>query len=144
MIEHETPWLRFNLFETRYAIPLSSVAEVTEASIPRMIPLVPLELGGVVNVRGEPLPVVDGGMLLESSSRGPYRQILVLENEGDRIGVLVGQVSGLERGLSTRSVDEADEPDESVRWVIQDRERTGLVDADNIFSRAKELLRARP
>ena len=42
-----TPWLRFEVSEQAYAIPLASVVEVTGAARPHLIPRIPLEIGGV-------------------------------------------------------------------------------------------------
>ena len=120
-----TPWLRFEVSEQAYAIPLASVVEVTGAARPHLIPRIPLEIGGVLNVRGEPLPAVDGGTLLTG---------------GLRIGVLVGQVRRIERELAAEppSADAADV--ELVRWVIQDDTALGLVDPEGLIERATMLL----
>ncbi len=56
-----TSWLQFDLGERCYAIPLDAVAEVMPAQQPRLIPLVPPSVGGVLNIRGEPLVVMNGG-----------------------------------------------------------------------------------
>ena len=56
-----TSWLQFDLGERSYAIPLDAVAEVMWAQRPRLIPLVPPDVGGVLNIRGEPLVVMNGG-----------------------------------------------------------------------------------
>jgi len=143
MNEMASPWLRFNIGESDYAIPLHAVAEVTAGTAPRLIPLVPITLAGIVNVRGEPLPVVDGGALLGNPSPGPYREVLVLENETARIGILVGHVAGLEKDLSDRPVQgDSEENDSYVHWVIDGREKLGLIDPEALLERAKELLMA--
>ena len=56
-----TSWLQFDLGERSFAIPLDAVAEVMWAQQPRLIPLVPPNVGGVLNIRGEPLVVMNGG-----------------------------------------------------------------------------------
>ncbi len=55
-----TSWLQFDLGERSYAIPLDAVAEVMWAQQPRLIPLVSPSIGGVLNIRGEPLVVMNG------------------------------------------------------------------------------------
>ena len=67
---------------------------------PHLIPRVALELGGVVNVRGEPLPAVDGGALLTGRSALRHRHMLVLERGSLRLGVLVGAVQRIESALA--------------------------------------------
>ena len=141
MTELETPWLRFHMAESRYAIPLNAVAEVTTASAPRIIPQVPIEVGGILNIRGEPLPVVDGGVLLAESPTCAHRQVLVLESGQARVGVLVGYVTDLDRGLGFRPIADEDTSDDSlVRWVRDGQNRIGLVDPEALFDRASKLL----
>src|SRR5258706_14381045 len=93
-------WLRFEIAEQAYALPLGAVLEVMAAPRPHLIPRVALELGGVVNMRGEPLPAVDGGALLTGRSALGYRHMLMLERGNLRLGVLVGGVQRTERALS--------------------------------------------
>jgi chemotaxis signal transduction protein len=143
MNEVASPWLRFNIGESDYAIPLHAVVEVMPGTAPRLIPLVPIALAGIVNVRGEPLPVVDGGALLGNPSPDPYRKVLVLQNETARIGVLVGHVASIEKDLSDRPVQgDCEENDLYVRWVIDGREKLGLIDPEALLERAKDLLTA--
>lgn len=135
-----TPWLRFEVSQQAYAIPLASVVEVTGAARPHLIPRIPLEIGGVLNVRGEPLPAVDGGTVLTGSKSTRHRHVLVLERGELRIGVLVGQVRRIERELAAEppTGDAADL--ELVRWVIQDETALGLVDPEGLIERATMLL----
>lgn len=135
-----TPWLRFEISGQAYAIPLAAVAEVTGAQRLHLIPRIPLEIGGVLNVRGEPLPAVDGGALLTGSRAERHRYVLVLERAGLRIGVLVGQVRRIERELAV-ALDEPGEPSGAlVEWVNQDDSALGLVDPEGLIERATLLL----
>ena len=86
-------WMWFYIGEQPYAIPLDSVAEVTMAAKPRLIPLVPMEVGGVLNVRGEPLPSIDGAALFGSEPDGTRHHVLVLQQGRVRVGILVSEVS---------------------------------------------------
>ncbi|MBW2280633.1 MAG: CheW domain-containing protein [Deltaproteobacteria bacterium] len=140
-------WLRFRLQDTQYAIPLEAVAEVTAPKRPNLIPLVPLDVGGILNVRGEPLPAVDGCALVGASSGGATapRPALILEDGKIRVGVLVDSVSRIERGLAESGPDEMfeDEPAPKlafVEWVRIGGERVGLVDAQGWLGLAIELL----
>lgn len=135
-----TPWLRFDVKDQAYAIPLASVVEVTGAQRLHLIPRIPLAIGGVMNVRGEPLPAVDGGTLLTGSNAGTHRQVLVLERGALRIGVLVGQVRRIERELATTLPTDGNEPDALVQWVNQDDAALGLVDPEGLIERATMLL----
>jgi chemotaxis signal transduction protein len=135
-----TPWLRFEISGQAYAIPLAAVVEVTGAQPLHLIPRIPLEIAGVLNVRGEPLPAVDGGALLTGSPAERHRYVLVLERAGLRIGVLVGQVRRIERELAL-TLDEPVEPSGAlVEWVNQDDKALGLVDPEGLIERATLLL----
>ena len=135
------PWLRFKIGDSACAIPLHAVAEVTSAGSPRLIPLVPLRVGGILNVRGEPLPVVNGGVVLRDQPSDVHRHVLVLEHGLARIGILVGHVSRIERSMpSTPADDDAETSCAHVRWVNDGDERLGLVDPEALFQRATELL----
>lgn len=136
------PWLRFEVSGQAYAIPLASVVEVTGAQRPHLIPRIPLEIGGVLNVRGEPLPAVDGGALLTGSPTRNHRHVLVLERGELRIGVLVGQVRRIEREVPVRLAEPGEIESELVEWVNQDDSALGLVDPEGLIERATLLLTA--
>ncbi len=125
-----TSWLQFNLGERSYAIPLDAVAEVIWAQQPRLIPLVPPNVGGVLNIRGEPLVVMNGGAVFgldasaakaaraakaeglsdggrRATARAPgpagglqYRHVLLLVRGDSKIGLRVGHVSRIDRDLA--------------------------------------------
>ncbi|MCP4003515.1 MAG: chemotaxis protein CheW [bacterium] len=137
-------WLRFEIDEARFALPLESIAEVSRASRPRLIPRVPLEVGGVLNFRGEPLPAIDGGVLLLGRPAAKHHHLLVMQQDGLRIGVLVGHVAKIERSLrSLRAADGIPDPELELDFVEQvgnGSEALGLVQPESLVERAKELL----
>jgi chemotaxis signal transduction protein len=137
-----TPWLCFEVSGQDYAIPLASVVEVTGAQRLHLIPRIPLEIGGVLNVRGEPLPAVDGGALLTGSKATRHRHVLVLERGSLRIGVLVGQVRRIERELPPQTGESKPSGTSValVQWVEQDGAALGLVDPEGLIERATMLL----
>ncbi len=143
----ETPrqWLCFGLAQLDYAIPLDSVSEVTAARVPNFVPFVPLEVGGILNVRGEPLPAVDGHALVGAPGGAGPRHALVLEEGAIRIGLLVDSVSRIERDLRDAGPDEnldgaRPAEREGVEWVMHEGQRVGLVDANEWLGLAMALL----
>ena len=134
------PWLRFEIAEQAYALPLGAVLEVMAAPRPHLIPRVALELGGVVNMRGEPLPAVDGGALLTGRSAHSHRHMLVLERGNLRLGVLVGGVQRIERALALVESGDLPRSDELVEWVTEGERSLGLVDPDGLIERGVLLL----
>lgn len=82
---------------SRYAVPMSTVAEVVPVPVMTRVPGCPTWLSGVVNWRGRVLPVVDPRSLLgadllplPSSAR-----LLVLSVEGIEAALIAEAVSGL-------------------------------------------------
>jgi chemotaxis signal transduction protein len=136
----DSPWLRFEVADQGYALPLGAVVEVTPAPRPHLIPRVPLELGGVVNMRGEPLPAVDGGALLTGISALRHRHMLVLERGSLRLGVLVGGVQRIERALALLEAGEVTRSGELVEWVQEGDRALGLVDPEGLIERGVLLL----
>lgn len=138
------PRLLFSVGETGYLLPLDAVAEVTPAGAPRLVPGVPLGLGGILNVRGEPIPVVDGGAALAGRRCPPYRHAILMAVEGDRLGVLVSAVSRIERASPVpREVTTwpAGTPP-FVTWVALGEREVGMVEVAGFLERVRELLGA--
>ena len=141
------PTLVFRTAGVTYGIPLEAVAEVTEGGIPSLIPLVPREVGGVLNVRGEPLPVLDAGVWLAGEPARASRHVVVLAKGNQRIGMLVEHVAGIESRLEplpsahTETVEVGPVP---VRWSTGNGGSVGVVDSELLFARAAELLTTRP
>jgi len=136
----DEPWLRFEVAEQGYAVPLGAVVEVMAAPRPHLIPRVPLEVAGVVNMRGEPLPAVDGGALLTGRPALRHRHMLVLERGPLRLGVLTGGVQRIERELALFAGHELVRGGELVEWVNEADKALGLVDPEGLIERGVLLL----
>jgi purine-binding chemotaxis protein CheW len=79
----------------RYAVELRWVREVVTLGFVTAVPTAPAALGGVVNLHGTILPVLDVGALLDLPAGPPARQgdgALVLEAEGTLCALRVDQV----------------------------------------------------
>ncbi len=138
----ETGWLRFEVAERAYALPLAAIAEVTRASRLHLIPRVPLDVAGIVNFRGEPLPAIDGGAALLGRPLRDHRHLVVLQRDALRLGLLVKQVARIDRELRTsRKAEENEVPElPFVEWVSEGDVALGLVQPEGLIDRAKELL----
>jgi purine-binding chemotaxis protein CheW len=89
-------FLVFRLDENEFALPIGAVDEV--ARVPEQItrlPKAPKFLEGVVNLRGEVLPVVDQRRRFEMppTTAGANRRLLVVRSERHRAGLIVDSVS---------------------------------------------------
>ncbi len=140
-------WLRFEVGGRAYAIPLDAVTEVTRAAQPRMIPGVPLTLCGVVNVRGEPLPVVDAAVLFGAEppsqpEANETQHALLLERGSLRLALQVRKVWRIEHELP-RTVAQSESGDAGpafVHWVGGAADALGLVDPNGLLEHATALL----
>ncbi len=137
------PSLRFRVGLREYLIPLHAVAEVTPGARPRLIPTVPLLIGGVINVRGETVPVLDGATVLQAPTDEEYRHALLLRGEGQRLGMLVTSVSRIERRRPTPPSD-AEDQTFGVPFVRRGHLRegdVGMIDVPGLMARLHEILR---
>jgi len=125
-----------------FALPLSAVAEVANASTPYLIPQVPRALGGVLNFRGEPLPALDAAALLSVEPGGGRRHLVVLGEARLRLGLLVSEVVRIERDLdgAVELGDAEARPPEFARWVRCGGEPLGLIAPEELLERARKLL----
>lgn len=85
----------FAIGAARYAVELRWVREVVTLGFVTAVPTAPPALGGVCNLHGTILPVLDVAALLELPAGPPARQgdgALVLEAEGMICGLRVDQV----------------------------------------------------
>jgi purine-binding chemotaxis protein CheW len=92
----ERQFLVFRLGDDEFGLPIEAVDEV--ARVPEQItrlPKAPKFLEGVVNLRGEVLPVVDQRRRFDMPAleRGEGRRLIVVRTEQHRAGVIVDSVS---------------------------------------------------
>jgi purine-binding chemotaxis protein CheW len=89
----------FNLDQHEFAVPIEQVWRVESLAdqTPTRVPRAPAFLEGVVNVRGQVVPMVDLKKRLgfPTSSRPPKSRLLVVEMEGQRVGLIVDGVSDI-------------------------------------------------
>jgi chemotaxis signal transduction protein len=145
----ERSWLCFRVASSEYAVPLDDVAEVGAGRVRYLIPTLSLEVAGIVNLRGEPLPALDGGMLLVGVPCRADRHMLVVERGEQRIGLFVDGVLRIVRDLERDLVAEPAKSDET-RYAAGSscyRARTTLagktirlVDAAVLLERAAALM----
>jgi purine-binding chemotaxis protein CheW len=94
----------FAIGAARYAVELRWVREVVTLGFVTAVPSAPPALGGVCNLHGTILPVLDVASLLDQPSGPPPRQgdgALVLEAEGVVCGLRVDQVDHVASLLET-------------------------------------------
>ena len=122
----------FSLGAIRYAIELRWVREVVSLGFVTSVPTAPPVLGGVCNLHGAILPVLDVGALTEATAGPQPRQ-------GD--GALVLEVDGLVCALRVDQVDHVASLHETEGAVFDTSGRPlTLLDPQRLVRRALELV----
>jgi purine-binding chemotaxis protein CheW len=146
----ELIFLVFRLGNDEFALPIDAVVEV--AQVPSQItrvPKTPKFLEGVVNLRGEVLPVVDQRRRFDmpKHDKDEARRLVVVKTERHRAGIIVDSVSDVLRTPGENVAPPPDLTDEKtarlVRGVIN-LEKAGrivlLLDPAELLTRAEQGL----
>ena len=78
--------------EGLYGVPITHILEIVGKARPQPVPLAPGFIGGMVHYRGDVLTTVSLRYLLGLPPRDGPQDILVLENSGGSLGLLVDSV----------------------------------------------------
>jgi len=145
----ESIFLVFRLGEDEFGLPIDAVAEV--ARVPEQItrlPRTPKFLEGVVNLRGDVLPVIDQRRRFDMSpcQNGDRRRLIVVKTGRHRAGVIVDSVEDVLRS-SASAVEPApeltDDTSRLVRGVINlpaSNRIVLLLDPTELLTRAERRL----
>ncbi|MFZ5813765.1 MAG: chemotaxis protein CheW [Bacillota bacterium] len=84
----------FAVGHQEYAVPITVVKEVQAWTMPTPVPEAPPIVEGVIDLRGEIIPVVDLGRRFRTTRRnqGADARIMVMEFEGRHAGWIVDEV----------------------------------------------------
>lgn len=92
----ETRFVLFRLESSLFALPMDCVHEVSPLLPARKLPFAPQYFQGVLNLRGQLLPVIDLSSLLDlESSDGERNRILFIDLGDELVGCLVDRVAGV-------------------------------------------------
>ena len=126
----------FAVGAARYAVELRWVREVVTLGFVTAVPTAPPALGGVCNLHGTILPVLDVGALLDQPAGAAPRQ-------GD--GALVIEAEGILCGLRVDQVDHVASLFEDGGAVVDSAGRPlTLLDPQRLVRRALELVSVAP
>lgn len=97
----------FSLDQQGYALPLNNVARVIHAVEITDLPKSPDIISGIINVKGQIIPVVDVRKRFGFTSRelSPDDQMIIAYTRKRQIALLVDQVSGIQKVSSTQLVN---------------------------------------
>nr|WP_057657364.1 chemotaxis protein CheW [Pseudoxanthomonas dokdonensis] len=109
LAEPTTRWLRMRCDQQQYALELLKVQEVVLPST--LLPLRggPRHLLGVMNLRGQVVPVIDMGLFLDRAavSVDSHSRIVVLEENGEVLGLQVSAVEDV-ANIAAASIEPPD------------------------------------
>lgn len=90
----QTQVIVFKLGDTEFAVPITQAVRIVRLSPITRVPRAPDFLEGVINVEGDVIPVVDlkKRFSLPRTPYDPKSRIIVVETEGQRVGMLVDLV----------------------------------------------------
>jgi purine-binding chemotaxis protein CheW len=145
----ELIFLVFRLGDDEFGLPIDSVVEVAQvpAQVTRL-PKTPKFLEGVVNLRGEVLPVVDQRRRFDMPKLAELegRRLVIMKTERHRAGLIVDSVSDVLR-TRTENVeappDLTDDMTRLIRGVVNLQESNRLVlllDPTEMLTRAEQKL----
>jgi len=137
--------LQFIAFEVgtdRFALPIASVIEFRTWIEPTMMPNTPAYLRGVINVRGEIIPIYDfAARLGRGLTQATPRHIVILAHNqsGQTTGLLIDQVldilSVVPEAISAMPrIEGVDAAPFLTGVVAVDAEMLGIVDVDRLVS----------
>jgi chemotaxis signal transduction protein len=131
--------LTFEVGRALYALPLESVLEVVAPGRLVCVPMLPSELGGVMNHHGDALPVLSRATLFGVAEREllPARHILVIADGAGGAAAFGAPVDRV-LGLTELGAGEADDPDDGPPSL--DGREVAILDGAGLWKRAEEAL----
>lgn len=94
---NEIQMIVFQICNEEYSVPINCIQEIIMLQVPTRIPKSPYFVQGVINLRGNIIPVIDGkkrfNLSLESHVATSESRIIVMEVEDGTIGLIVDAVS---------------------------------------------------
>ena len=105
----------FSIGKEHYGVSIDAVQEIVQVPELTIVPDAPDVLEGVINLRGKVVPVIDlrKRLRLRGGSRTNAKRILVIENNGSMVGLLVDTVSEVCKVLP----DAVDAPPEMIMAI---------------------------
>jgi len=97
----------FTLDHQDYALPLNSVVRVIHAVEITNLPKAPNIISGIINVKGQIIPVVDIRKRFGLTPRelNPDDQLIIADTRKRQVALLVDQVNGIQNISSRQQID---------------------------------------
>ncbi|MEA5501981.1 chemotaxis protein CheW [Halotia wernerae UHCC 0503] len=107
---HESQFVSFEIGGTTFLIPIDRVIEFRTWTEPTQVPHTPAYVRGIVNIRGEIVPIYDVAARLGRGTTDPGARhvvVIVRGHEGRSVGLLVDSVTDI---VAARDADRAPMP----------------------------------
>ncbi len=116
--------ISFSVAEENYGLGIENVLEVIRVSEIQKLPKSPLFLKGIINLRGEVIPIVDlrKRFGLEENIDNKIKRTIVVKVDGKKVGMIVDKVSKVIR-IAESKVKQAD----NFSSLIDNNYVTGIV-----------------
>ncbi len=125
--------VRVRLGEEHYALPVASVFEVSEVGDYVPVPGAPPAVLGVLNVRGQVVPVVDPAPLLGAARVGERPRVVLAEDKGRRAALAVDQIVSV--GELPEFAEQVESSFLAAAAMIDDK-LVGLIELDAVLDAA--------
>lgn len=134
-VKHEgrAPWLEFGLKGQRYAVSLAAVREVIRPGDITPVPGSPTDVLGIVNLRGQIVPVLDGRRRFGldgdvASDERDAQRVIVFDDAGTTVGLRIDAIGDM---LQFDPADIAPPP--PGRAIRRDDPVSGVITRDDGF-----------
>ena len=143
MSDNQHRLLTFEIGSSLFALPIEGVHEVAEVAELACIPTLPRDVAGVINYRGDALPVVRRERLLEpgAGALDAPQHVLVISDRPNGtpcLGLEVDRVLGLVDGGRPAADARGSEPVAERRPL--DGRMLQVVDASRLVARARKVI----
>ncbi len=149
MADSQFQLVTFHLGEELYGVNIMDVKEIVRLQNVRVIPNAPYYVEGIINLRGEIIPIIDLHKRFKIQSNSRPEQIerdggfIILNIDNSKIGILIDKV---ERVVSVKADEVKDPPqmlssigNEYIEGVIREKERYLIMLNTHKLFNAKEL-----
>ncbi|MFT4922232.1 MAG: purine-binding chemotaxis protein CheW [Haloarculaceae archaeon] len=96
--------LEFALGDGHYCVGIETIDEIVKPDELTELPETPPQVAGVMDLRGETTTVLDPSLVLEVTTASSDKQIVIFDDEDERIGWLVDRVHSV-RDLNDAEID---------------------------------------
>ena len=125
----------FTLGEKYYAVNSEQVEEISKMMDSTMVPNAPRHIKGLINLRGNVVALVNLATLLRLEQKECYNNIVIMNKEDEKIGILVTEVKEVLK-IKEDDIEKVSKDDKSgVVGVIQlDENLVNFIDLERIIS----------